>query len=240
MLGHNGAGKTTTIRLLTTLARPTTGTRDRRRLRRRRRPRAGPLADRRRRTGGDRRRAALRTRQPGDDRPPLPPGGAASSRARGRAARAFGLADAAERLVKTYSGGMRRRLDLAASLVASPPVLFLDEPTTGLDPASRRELWALLDGLVRDGDDAGAHDPVPRGGRPARRPDRRPRPRPGRGRRLAGRAQVARSAASGCGDGGRARRARAAATRLAPFADERPRPRSRGASGDRAIRTGPG
>ena len=78
----------------------------------------------------------------------------------------FGLADAADRLVKTYSGGMRRRLDLAASLVAAPPVLFLDEPTTGLDPASRRELWALLGELVRDGDHARAHDAVPRGGRP--------------------------------------------------------------------------
>jgi ABC-2 type transport system ATP-binding protein len=63
----------------------------------------------------------------------------------------LGLADAAERLVKTFSGGMRRRLDLAATLVAAPPVLFLDEPTTGLDPQSRNELWDLLRELVRDG-----------------------------------------------------------------------------------------
>jgi ABC-2 type transport system ATP-binding protein len=61
------------------------------------------------------------------------------------------LTDAADRLVKTFSGGMRRRLDLAASLVAAPPVLFLDEPTTGLDPRSRIELWGLLEELVRDG-----------------------------------------------------------------------------------------
>ncbi len=61
------------------------------------------------------------------------------------------LADAADRLVKTFSGGMRRRLDLAASLVAAPPVLFLDEPTTGLDPHSRNDLWDLLRELVRDG-----------------------------------------------------------------------------------------
>ena len=54
-------------------------------------------------------------------------------------------------MVKTYSGGMRRRLDLAVSLVAIPPVLFLDEPTTGLDPRSRVELWDVLRGLVRDG-----------------------------------------------------------------------------------------
>jgi ABC-2 type transport system ATP-binding protein len=61
------------------------------------------------------------------------------------------LTDAADRLVKTFSGGMRRRLDLAASLMASPPVLFLDEPTTGLDPRSRIELWGLLEDLVREG-----------------------------------------------------------------------------------------
>ena len=61
------------------------------------------------------------------------------------------LTDAATRLVKTFSGGMRRRLDLAASLVAAPEVLFLDEPTTGLDPRSRGDLWELLRELVRDG-----------------------------------------------------------------------------------------
>ena len=54
-------------------------------------------------------------------------------------------------MVKDYSGGMRRRLDLAASLIATPPVLFLDEPTTGLDPRSRVELWGVLRDLVRDG-----------------------------------------------------------------------------------------
>jgi ABC-2 type transport system ATP-binding protein len=63
----------------------------------------------------------------------------------------FSLTDAGDRIVKTYSGGMRRRLDLAVSLVATPPVLFLDEPTTGLDPRSRVELWEVLRGLVRDG-----------------------------------------------------------------------------------------
>jgi ABC-2 type transport system ATP-binding protein len=63
----------------------------------------------------------------------------------------FDLADAAGRPTKTYSGGMRRRLDLAAALVAKPPVLFLDEPTTGLDPRSRLGLWEVIEGLVAEG-----------------------------------------------------------------------------------------
>ena len=63
----------------------------------------------------------------------------------------FGLAEASARNVKTYSGGMRRRLDLAAALVANPPLLFLDEPTTGLDPQSRQDLWAIIEQLVETG-----------------------------------------------------------------------------------------
>ncbi|WP_460662801.1 ATP-binding cassette domain-containing protein [Kribbella swartbergensis] len=63
----------------------------------------------------------------------------------------FGLSEAADRATKTYSGGMRRRLDLAASLVGRPRILFLDEPTTGLDPRARLELWNLVRGLVRSG-----------------------------------------------------------------------------------------
>jgi ABC-type multidrug transport system ATPase subunit len=63
----------------------------------------------------------------------------------------FDLADAADRPVRTYSGGMRRRLDLAAALVHRPPVLFLDEPTTGLDPSGRQDLWSVIEGLVREG-----------------------------------------------------------------------------------------
>jgi len=63
----------------------------------------------------------------------------------------FGLTAAANRTAKTYSGGMRRRLDLAASLVHRPPVLFLDEPTTGLDPASRTDLWSVIETLVAGG-----------------------------------------------------------------------------------------
>jgi len=63
----------------------------------------------------------------------------------------FELLEAANRPTKTYSGGMRRRLDLAAALVARPPVLFLDEPTTGLDPRSRLQLWETIEGLVSEG-----------------------------------------------------------------------------------------
>ena len=74
------------------------------------------------------------------------------ARARGEALLAdFDLLDAAKRPVKTYSGGMRRRLDLGAALVAKPPVLFLDEPTTGLDPRSRLAMWAVIESLVSEG-----------------------------------------------------------------------------------------
>ncbi|MDP9074018.1 MAG: ATP-binding cassette domain-containing protein [Actinomycetota bacterium] len=64
---------------------------------------------------------------------------------------AFGLADAASRLVKRYSGGMRRRLDLAASIVVTPELMFLDEPTTGLDPRSRNQVWSIIRALVAEG-----------------------------------------------------------------------------------------
>ena len=63
----------------------------------------------------------------------------------------FNLADAADRTAKTYSGGMRRRLDLAAALVVSPPVMFMDEPTTGLDPRNRQQLWEVIQELVAGG-----------------------------------------------------------------------------------------
>lgn len=151
LLGHNGAGKTTTIRILTTLCSPTTG------------------------------KASVAgfdvTEQPGEVRSRIGVASQAATvdgllsarnnlvmvgrlhglsrrEARRRAddlLQRFGLTEAADRLVKTFSGGMRRRLDLAATLVATPRVLFLDEPTTGLDPRSRNELWDLLRDLVRNG-----------------------------------------------------------------------------------------
>jgi ABC-2 type transport system ATP-binding protein len=151
LLGHNGAGKTTALRILTTLALPTTG----------RATVAGFDVARapeqvRRRIGVAGQEATVDGLLSG--RANLEMIGRlyhlTRTRARDRAGELlelFGLNDAAARLVKAYSGGMRRRLDLAASLVASPPVLFLDEPTTGLDPASRYELWSLLGELIDGG-----------------------------------------------------------------------------------------
>jgi ABC-2 type transport system ATP-binding protein len=76
----------------------------------------------------------------------------AAAKARGRELlERFDLVEASSQAAKTYSGGMRRRLDLAAALVASPPVLFLDEPTTGLDPRSRLSVWSMVEGLVAEG-----------------------------------------------------------------------------------------
>jgi ABC-2 type transport system ATP-binding protein len=78
--------------------------------------------------------------------------GRRAARARaGQLLEQFGLADAADRLVKTWSGGMRRRLDVVASLIVTPRVLFLDEPTTGLDPRSRAEIWTAIRELASDG-----------------------------------------------------------------------------------------
>jgi ABC-2 type transport system ATP-binding protein len=151
LLGHNGAGKTTAIRILTTLAQPSAG----------RASVAGfdVVAN----PAAVRERIGLTSQAATVD-------GLMSARAnivmigrlyhlpklvaRRRAdelLERLRLADASDRLVRDFSGGMRRRLDLAASLIASPPVLFLDEPTTGLDPESRNELWALLRELVGDG-----------------------------------------------------------------------------------------
>jgi ABC-2 type transport system ATP-binding protein len=151
LLGHNGAGKTTAVRILSTLALPTTG--------RARVARFDVVAD----SAAVRARIGLAAQAATVDglltaRKNLElvgrlyhlPKAAARARA-GELLERLGLAEDADRLVKTFSGGMRRRLDLAATLVAAPPVLFLDEPTTGLDPHSRNELWELLRELVADG-----------------------------------------------------------------------------------------
>ena len=151
VLGPNGAGKTTIVRMLATLSEPTAGT-----------ARVG---------GFDIVRDAARVRSligltgqfagvdellTGEEnllfigRPLGMPRREARARARELLAR-FNLSDAADKTAKAYSGGMRRRLDLAASLVGRPRILFLDEPTTGLDPRARGELWDLVRDLVADG-----------------------------------------------------------------------------------------
>jgi ABC-2 type transport system ATP-binding protein len=151
LLGHNGAGKTTAIRMLTTLARPTTGSA--------RVAGFDVVAD----AQDVRAAVGLAAQSATVDglltaRANLELVGRlyhlGRTTARRRAAELLerlDLAAAADRLVNTFSGGMRRRLDLAATLVGQPPVLFLDEPTTGLDPQSRNDLWALVRELVRDG-----------------------------------------------------------------------------------------
>ncbi len=151
LLGHNGAGKTTAIRLLTTLAEATEGTatvagHD-----------VGSAAPRVRASIGVAAQAATvdglltgRANLEMIGRLYRLPMSTVRSRAEELLER-FGIAQAGDRLVKGYSGGMRRRLDLAASLIADPPVIFLDEPTTGLDPAARRELWNVIRELVAEG-----------------------------------------------------------------------------------------
>ncbi|MEI2712528.1 MAG: ATP-binding cassette domain-containing protein [Nocardioides sp.] len=151
LLGPNGAGKTTTVRMMTTLTEPTSGTatvagHD---------VIADPAAVRRSMglTGQSATVDELLTGREnlrligslyGLDAKTI-------KRVSDDLLERFSLTDAADRTIKTYSGGMRRRLDLAVSLVATPPVLFLDEPTTGLDPRSRVELWDVLRELVNDG-----------------------------------------------------------------------------------------
>jgi ABC-2 type transport system ATP-binding protein len=101
----------------------------------------------------------------------------------------FDLTDAGRKTAATYSGGMLRRLDLAMTLVGSPRLIFLDEPTTGLDPRSRRNTWQIIRDLAAQGvtiflTTQLPHHPVSGGGRSALRPDRCPGPWPDRRRRL--------------------------------------------------------
>lgn len=151
LLGPNGAGKTTAVSILTTLLHPDSG--------------SARIADidvlndpeqARKLIGLSGQNAAVDEHLTGYEN--LDMIGRLYQLGKGRArTRArelleqFDLTDAADRPVKTYSGGMRRRLDLAGALVAESPVLFLDEPTTGLDPKSRTDLWAVIKGLVSRG-----------------------------------------------------------------------------------------
>ena len=151
VLGPNGAGKTTTIRMLATLLRPDEGRRACSATTSWTRPMrcaalvslTGQLASVDEDLTG-RENLILLGRLLGLKR----------AQAKARAAElleGFGLADAAGRLVKNYSGGMRRRLDIAASLVVTPQLMFLDEPTTGLDPRSRNQVWDIIRALVAEG-----------------------------------------------------------------------------------------
>jgi ABC-2 type transport system ATP-binding protein len=151
VLGPNGAGKTTAVSILTTLIEPDAGEAGIAGIDLHQGPPRGAQPHRPLRSGGGGRRAAHRVREPRHDRPVVPP---RPSRSRARAnelLERFDLTEAGGRPVKTYSGGMRRRLDLAGALIAEPPVLFLDEPTAGLDPRSRTELWTVIRELVEKG-----------------------------------------------------------------------------------------
>lgn len=151
LLGPNGAGKTTAVRVLTTLLQPDSGT--------------AVVAgidvlkhpnEVRRHIGLSGQFAAVDEYLTGRENLQMVAqlyqlnGKAAKARANELLER-FNLADAADRTAKTYSGGMRRRLDLAAALVVSPPVMFMDEPTTGLDPRNRQQLWEVIQELVAGG-----------------------------------------------------------------------------------------
>ena len=151
LLGPNGAGKTTLVRVLATLLLPDSGTAT-----------VGGLdvvadaAALRHQIGLAGQYAAVDENLTGLENLTmvgrLYGASRAEAKARGRELLArFDLVDAGDRVTSTYSGGMRRRLDLAAALVAKPPVLFLDEPTTGLDPRSRIGMWETIEGLVADG-----------------------------------------------------------------------------------------
>jgi ABC-2 type transport system ATP-binding protein len=151
LLGPNGAGKTTAVRILTTLLEPDEGEASVGGVDLRSDPRGV-----RRQLGLSGQYAAVDEYLTGfenlDMIGRLYRLGRRASRVRARELlERFTLADAGDRPVKTYSGGMRRRLDLAGALVANPPVLFLDEPTTGLDPRSRTGMWDVLRELVSGG-----------------------------------------------------------------------------------------
>src|SRR3954465_13196765 len=151
LLGPNGAGKTTAVRVLTTLLVPDSGSAVVAGIDVVKQP-----AQVRARIGLSGQYAAVDEYLTGyenlDMIGRLYGLGGARSKARARELlERFDLSDAGDRPVKTYSGGMRRRLDLAGSLVASPPVLFLDEPTTGLDPRSRADMWEVITELVKGG-----------------------------------------------------------------------------------------
>ena len=168
LLGPNGAGKTTTVRILATLLKPNAGSARVAGFDVLREPQSVRKA-----IGLSGQYAAIDENLTGREN--LWMFGRlyqlSSPEARVRAdelLERFQLDDAADRVAKTYSGGMRRRLDLAAALIGRPRLLFLDEPTTGLDPRSRLGMWDVIRDPGPRGRDAAADDAVPRGGRRAR------------------------------------------------------------------------
>jgi ABC-2 type transport system ATP-binding protein len=151
LLGPNGAGKTTSVRVLTTLLRPDAGEarvlgvdvlQEPQRVRASFGLAGQYAAVDENLTGAENLRMVGKLTHLDDDKIP--------TRSR-ELLEQFDLAHAPDRIVRTYSGGMRRRLDLAAALMHQPPVLFLDEPTTGLDPQGRLDLWNVIEGLVSTG-----------------------------------------------------------------------------------------
>ena len=151
LLGPNGAGKTTAVRVLTTLLKPDAGTASVSGL-----DVVDDAAELRKRIGLAGQYAAVDENLTGLEN--LVMVGRLYGERRAVATKRghelleqFDLTEVAKRPVKTYSGGLRRRLDLAAALVAKPPILFLDEPTTGLDPRSRLDLWGTIEDLVGEG-----------------------------------------------------------------------------------------
>src|SRR5688500_7935947 len=151
LLGPNGAGKTTAVRILTTLLRPDEGTVEVAGVDVQSNPEAV-----RRQIGLSGQYAAVDEYLTGFENLEMIGrlyrlGKGPSRRRAQELLERFSLGDAGNRPVKTYSGGMRRRLDLAGALVAQPPILFLDEPTTGLDPRSRIALWDTIESLVSGG-----------------------------------------------------------------------------------------
>jgi ABC-2 type transport system ATP-binding protein len=151
LLGPNGAGKTTAVRILTTLLRPDSGRAEVAGIDVLRHP-----SEVRRRIGVAGQNATLDEVLTGRENLEMIGRlfrlGASVARARAtRLIERFDLAEIADRITKTYSGGERRRLDLAGALVAEPPVLFLDEPTTGLDPRGRLSMWDLIGDLAKGG-----------------------------------------------------------------------------------------
>ena len=184
-LGPNGAGKTTTIQMLTTLLAPTSGTMRLDGLDPAAAAARGAPPLRHRLPGPEPRRRADRLREHGPARRALPRAAQRAHRAdRGAARRCSSCGTGGTSFVKTFSGGMKRRLEIARGLLHTPKILFLDEPTLGLDPQSRNQLWTHVKHLNETERRDGVPDDALHGRGGARRPPHRGhRSRPASSRR---------------------------------------------------------